>query len=252
MPDDLAALQARFAAGLLAAGDHPAGLFRGDAARAARRFALYRGNLTANWESALGNAYPVIRRMLGDEFFRALAREYGRATPQTEGDLNRFGRHLPGFLDTFAPVADYPYLPDMARLEWALHAAHQAADTPALDAATLSTLDADRLDALRLALHPAATLLRSDWAIDALWQAHQPDGPPWPEALAQPSRLAVCRPRWRAELLCLSPGEYTALAAIADGRTLGEALESAFADDAHFDPAHALPRWLDAGVLILP
>ena len=245
---ELARLQARFAAGLLTAGDDPADLFRGEAARTARRFALYRGNLTANWDRGLGNAYPVLRKLVGDEFFRAMAREFGRATPLVEGDLNHLGADLASFLEQFASLADYPYLPDMARLEWALHQAHYAQDSPALSLAVLAEMDADTLEGLRPHLREPCKLLRSPWAIKDIWQAHQPGGPPWPEDIAQLSHYLVCRPRWRAEVLALSPGEFAALQAIDDGGSLGAALEAATDADPDFDPAPALPRWLQAGI----
>lgn len=245
---ELARLQARFAAGLLTPGDNPAELFRGEPAQAARRFAHYRGNLTANWDKSLGNAYPVLRKLVGKEFFRALAREFGRARPLAEGDLNRFGSELAEFLEGFAPVTDYPYLPDMARLEWALHRAHYGADTPALSWTLLAAMDADTLDGLRMRLRQVCTLLRSPWAIANIWRAHQPAGPPWPEDIAKPSRHLVCRPNWRVEVMPLSPGEFVALEAIAEGATLGAALESATDADPEFDPTAALPRWLQAGI----
>lgn len=258
---DLAALQSRFAAGLLTAGDAPTDLFRdpgaADPHRLARRFALYRGNLTANWDKALASAYPVLKRLVGEEFFRALAREYGRATPLVDGDLNRFGGRLADFLDGFPPVADYPYMPDLARLEWALHRAHWGADTPALDLMEVARLDAERLDALRLRLRELCTLLRSPWAVFAIWQAHQlvhesQASPAWPTDLAQPSWCLVCRPRWRAEVLPLSPGGFAALHAVADGAPLGAALEAGAATETDFDPAGTLPVWLHAGIFAAP
>ncbi|WP_020504862.1 HvfC/BufC N-terminal domain-containing protein [Lamprocystis purpurea] len=244
---ELKQLQARFAAALLAPGGDPGRLFRGAPDLMARRFALYRGNLTANWERALANAYPVIKALVGEEFFRALAREYGRAVPLTEGDLNRFGQLLAGFLEHFPPVADYPYLPDMARLEWGLHQAHYARDTPHLTPQTLAALGIAGLDGLRLALHGACTLVESPWDVLGIRQAHAPSGAPWPEDLAQTSRILVCRPRWRAEVMPLSAGELAALRAIDRGETLGEALEQGGDADPDFDPAQAVPRWLGAG-----
>lgn len=258
---DLAEIQSRFAAGLLTLGEDPIELFRASAGadpqRSMRRFALYRGNLTANWEKALAGAYPVLKRLVGEEFFRALAREYGRAIPLVEGDLNRFGDQLADFLERFPPVADYPYMPDMARLEWALHRAHSAADTPALDLKELAVLDAEGLDGLRLRLREPCTLLGSPWAVFAIWQAHQPvhesqASPAWPKDLAQPSRYLVCRPRWRAEVLPLASGQFTALQAITDGAPLGAALEAGATADTGFDPAAALPAWLQAGVFAAP
>ena len=245
---ELARLQARFAAGLLTAGNDPTELFRGDSARSARRFALYRGNLTANWERSLGNAYPVLRRLVGEAFFRALGREFGRARRLTVGDLNCFGDGLPDFLDSFAPVADFPYVPDMARLEWALHRAHYAADMPALDFATLAAMNANGLDAVQLRLRVPCTLLRSAWDIVGIWQAHQEQTPDWPSDIGQPSHCLVHRPRWRAEVMPLTPGAFSALVTIADGASLGTALEAGAQADECFDPAVALPRWLEAGV----
>ncbi|WP_295434264.1 DUF2063 domain-containing protein [uncultured Thiodictyon sp.] len=244
---ELRQLQDRFAAALLAPGGDPGGLFRGAPDLMARRFALYRGNLTANWERALANAYPVIRTLVGEEFFRALAREYGRAVPLAEGDLNRFGHLLAGFLENFPPVSDYPYLPDMARLEWGLHQAHYALDTPILTPQTLAALGIEGLDGLRLALHGACTLVESPWDVLGIREAHAPTGAPWPADLARTSRALVCRPRWRAELVPLTAGELAVLRAIDQGETLGEALEQGCDADPDFDPAQALPRWLGAG-----
>jgi hypothetical protein len=89
--------------------------------RHGERFGLYRGNLASTWTKALAAAYPVIAQLVGEEFFAALAREYGRAHPSDSGDLNRFGARFEPFLRCFEHVKDLPYLPDMARLEWQLH-----------------------------------------------------------------------------------------------------------------------------------
>lgn len=250
MPD-LKVLQTRFAEALLSPGAYPAGLFSGPSDLAARRFSLYRGNLTANWDRSLGNAYPVLRQLVGADFFRGLAREYGRAVPLAVGDLNRFGGQLPEFLETFEPVSGYPYMPDVARLEWALHRAHYASSSPAASAAALASLDAAALGALRLRLHAACTLLRSPWAVVEIWQAHQPGGER-PGDINTESRALACRPAWRAEPQPLSPGEYAGLEAIASGEELGAALEIAQDAEADFDAAVALPRWLAAGALALP
>ena len=245
---ELEHLQARFAVALLTPGDNPGGLFRGDPGLMARRFALYRGNLTANWEKALANAYPVLRTLVGSEFFRALAREYGRATPLAEGDLNGFGHALADFLEAFPPVSDYPYLPDIARLEWGLHLAHYATGVSTLAPSALATLALDTLDRLRLRLHAACSLVESPWNVLGIWEAHQPDGPPRPEDVATTSRALVCRSQWRAEVMALTAGELVALRAIDEGSPLGGALELAADRDPEFDPAQALPRWLGAGV----
>ncbi|MBY0556645.1 MAG: DUF692 family protein, partial [Burkholderiaceae bacterium] len=99
-------------------------LFKGQ--QTEHRLALYRGNLTVNWSKTLASAYPVVRQLVGDEFFDGLARAYGRAWPSGDPDLNLFGDHFEAFLRSFVHVAELPYLADMAALEWALHRAHYA------------------------------------------------------------------------------------------------------------------------------
>jgi len=101
-------LQADFAAALVepsaAAALAPA--LVGHDARVLDRVALYRGNVSAAWEKALANAYPVVRALVGNEFFGGLARAYGRVHPSVSGDLNRFGARFAEFIDGFGTLAE--------------------------------------------------------------------------------------------------------------------------------------------------
>ncbi|MCB1907835.1 MAG: putative DNA-binding domain-containing protein [Rhodocyclaceae bacterium] len=249
MADGLAAIQRRMADGLLDGGADPVELFRGPPAACARRLALYRGNLTANWQRALAGAYPVLEALVGEEFFRAMAREYGRSHDYRDGDLNRFGAALADFLAGFEPLAGHPYMPDVARLEWALHVAHYGADEAAMSLAELAAIAPQSLVEARVHLHPNVALIASQWAIGRIWQAHQPGaGVTLPSDPRGTSRLIVYRPRWRAECRDAGAGEFAALLALASGECLGDALEQASAAQPDFDPGDAVPRWLEEGL----
>jgi uncharacterized protein (UPF0276 family) len=219
------------------------------AEHAEHRLALYRGNLTATWEKTLAGAYPVVRQLVGEDFFGGLARAYGMQTPSDDGDLNRFGARFADFLAGFSHAADYPYLPDMARLEWALHRAHYAPDAEGLAPQTLAALGAE-VEAARLRLHPAANLLASSWAVVPLWLAHQPDGGDFPGDMRLPSFGAVTRPRWQARVLALDAASHAALAMLAGGGTFGDALDAAFALDEGFDVAAQLQSWLEHALIV--
>jgi hypothetical protein len=241
---------ARFGAGLLQPGAEPLDLFQGGAERAGPRFALYRGNLTANWERCLGNAYPVLRQLVGEEFFLGLAKEYGRRHAATSGNLNAFGEHFAEFLAAFPPAAAYPYFPDVARLEWAVHSAFYSADSFVLTAADLAGLGADAIEHAPVRLRPGHALLASEWAIAELWHAHQsPQARPLPQDLASPCQVLVYRPAWRVQVRPVSPGEGAALALLAGGATLAAALETGLDTDPDFDPGAALQAWLAQGLL---
>ena len=246
--DALAAGQQAFAIALL---DTAATLpsFAGEAVP--QRFALYRGNLSATWRRTLGHAYPVVLALVGEDFFGGLARAYGRQMPADSADLNQFGARFADFLAAFPPVAELPYLPDMARLEWALHLAHYAADAQALAPEALAALHPDQLEARRFTLHPACVLLASDWQVAALWQAHQDGdgGRRFPQEMQSAGWALVCRTRWKAQLLVLDAAAHAALLALQQGQTFGAALDAAFELDPAFDLAAHLRQWLAHAVL---
>ncbi|WP_229427293.1 MNIO family bufferin maturase [Massilia atriviolacea] len=249
----LAETQQRFAQALFDYGSEAGALAQFKGGASADRFGLYRGNLGVTWNKALAAACPVLRQLVGDDFFGALARAYGKAHPSVDADLNRFGAGFAGFLDDFPPVADYPYLPDMARLEWALHRAHYAADAPALGAEALASLTPDAFEQARYALHPACSLIGSRWAVVSLWQAHQPgSGVDFPADMDRPGAALVARPLWKTEVLALSPAHAAALGALAGGYTMGEALDAAFALDEQFDIGAHLAQWIALGILLAP
>ncbi|XGA68492.1 DUF692 family protein [Duganella sp. BuS-21] len=217
---------------------------------AAHRYALYRGNLTETWTKTLAAAYPVVLALLGEEFFGGLARAYGRVHLSDDGDLNRFGAHFATFLRDFPHAADYPYLPDMATLEWQLHRAHYAPQAQVLSAAQLAAIAPDQIEAAVFTLHPAVQLLASPWAVIPLWLAHQPDsGVDFPEDMTTPSHGVVVRPAWRAGVQPLSPASYAALQVLQEGGNFGAALDAAFEHDDNFDVAASLQHWLAHAVL---
>lgn len=245
--DALAAHQQTFGAALLD-GALALPAVKGEAA--GERLGIYRGNLTANWGKALSAAYPVVRQLVGEEFFTGLARAYGKAFASQDPDLNLFGEYFAEFLAGFEHVAEFPYLPDMARLEWALHRSYYAEDAPVLTAADIAGLAPEEVEDLRLALHPATSLVRCDWAVGELWLAHQPSGGAFPDDMARENFALVTRPKWQPRLSMLTEAGYAALSACGLGKTLGEALDAACEIDEGFDVAAQLRQWLEGGVFL--
>lgn len=248
---ELAASQQQFAGALLDAGNAPQVLSQFKGSGNEHRLALYRGNLTATWDKVLSAAYPVVRMLVGEEFFSGLSKAYGSAHPSTSGDLNRFGADFDTFLREFPHVADYPYLTDMAALEWALHRAHYAPAAQGVSAQRLAELSPDQMETARMTLHPACRLLASDWATIQLWQAHQPDsGVAFPDNMTAPSYGIVARPAWKTQVVPLSAAGYSALRTLGEGRDFGAALDAAFDIDEAFDVAGNLQLWLAQALIV--
>ncbi|CAH0274028.1 hypothetical protein SRABI118_03572 [Massilia sp. Bi118] len=213
------------------------------------RLGIYRGNLTSAWRRALANAYPVLRRRLGGDAFDALARAYGRAHPAQDPDLNRFGARLAAFID----AAACPWLPDLARLEWAVHESWYAPDVPAaggdgpLD--VLATLSPQQFEASRAILHPSLRLHASRWATAAIWLAEQPEGPDAPIDTGRPGHALILRARWQVAVREIDAAEFAALARLAEGESFGAAFDAAFDLDEEAPIAAWLDGWLKNGVL---
>jgi hypothetical protein len=72
----------------------------------------------------------ALARILGREAFGALAQHFWHAHPPERGDLGEWGADLPDFIASREQLADVPYLPDSARLDWAVHRATRAVDLP--------------------------------------------------------------------------------------------------------------------------
>ncbi len=256
-------IQSEFAEALFAR-DTP-GFFRGDAGQAQARFARYRGNLIATWEKSLAASYPVLQQLVGEEFFSALTRAYGHAHPSNDGDLNVFGAQFAEFLAQFPPVEQYPYFPDMARLEWALQRAYYADDGAQLNAQAFTSLSPEELDQASLRLQPACTLWHSEWATLAIWQAHQPvascDGDEavgapseikFPDPVRQVCHAVVCRPDWKPKVEALTPASHAWLSQMDAGQPFGVAVDAALALDPAFDLSASLQQCLELQLLQLP
>jgi hypothetical protein len=253
MPE-LLATQHCFGAALAdpARADDAAQLIAGDADRARRRIGIYRGNMIANATTALAAAYPIIGKLVGEEFFDGLARAYCRAHPSLSGDLNECGAQFAEFLAAFPHAQSLPYLCDVARLEWLAHRAHYAADHAPLDTGRLGQIAESAYPTLELKLHPAVSTLESPYPVYRIWEVHQDDycGEITVDLDSGAQRVIVYRPGFRVTVALLSRGELAFLNAIKDGERLGAALENALAADTEFNLGVSLQRWIAANIVV--
>ena len=203
------------------------------------RLQVYRNNFFISLRQALADVYPVVRRLVGEEFFNQLARRFVREYPSRPGNLHEFGREFARFLENLPDLSELPYLPDVAALEWALHEVFHEADGVPFDWATVT--DPENV---KVHLHPAARLIASRYPILAIWEANQAEDPELVDLDAGSEWLIVFRNDLERQILRLTPGEFALLGALAQGMTLGEACEAAVAAQPQIDLGAAMGRFV--------
>jgi hypothetical protein len=217
-------------------GATPAGLVAWNGSDVARRFGVYRNNVLVSLAAVLADGFPVVRQLVGDVFFQAMAQAYLRDDPPRSPVMTEYGDGFADWLSGFEPAAGLPYLADLARLERARVRAYHAADADPLpdDALAQALAEPERLPALRLQPHPSLAVLRSAHAVVSLWAAHQAgDDLAVGEAVAaleldRPEAAVVLRGHDDEVLVLPLPAPDAAFVdALRAGLSLGEALAAA-------------------------
>jgi hypothetical protein len=208
-----------------------AALVRGDGLSASARLGVYRHHIFMSLTAALESTYPVVARLVDPRFFRYAAHEYIRDNP-------------PAGPCRFEPSRHLAYLPDVARLEWAMNVALNAPEATPIDPDALRSQGA-------VALHPSVTLLTSPWPVDALWRANQPNAPePAVDLQAGDVRLRVWRVGDEVVFRALSTAGFAFHDTLARTHHLADAADAALSADPAADLAELLREMLDAEVLV--
>lgn len=229
----------------------PCGLIGPDGKPSAKRFAVYRNNVVVGLTDALRTNFPAVRRIVGEEFFQAMAHDYVVFEPPASPILLDYGAGFANFIAEFEPAASLPYLPDVARLERAWTQAYHAGEAQPLAAEALAKIPDHQIPDARLYIHPSVHVVQSRFPALTIWRLNVDDGAPGPVDLDSGGEDAlVMRPEADVEVRSMPPGAADFLAALAGGATLAEAAKSALRASAHFDLPSNLAALIAAGAFI--
>lgn len=208
----------------------PKGLITPEGEVAERRFAIYRNNVAVSLTEALEAGFPALQTLIGPTRFKALAGIYLRTYPPSDPRLMYFGDKMAELLPTIEPLSPYPYLADVAQLEWAIRRSYHAEDSMAFDPATLGALSPDELSALVLNFAPATRLVTSRYPLHAIWASTQQGGTP--PKTSDPQWVLITRPDYDPQPHPVDPETGAAILQLIEGRPLGVALDALGAPEA--------------------
>jgi len=212
---------------------------------------IYRNNYRGNLHDALAGAYPVIKQLVGDNFFRFMAGKYTDVYPSRSANLHHYGAELATFLTAFAPAQELVYLADVAVLEWTCHVAYFADDIATLDINRLALIPPEQYPELILHIHPACRMVRSRYPVAAIWRAHQPgaDCDFHIDLDSGPCIALVNRQADAVQVEELRENFSAWLQAMQDGISMGAAIDATLARYPDFDLATSLQKLVAQNIL---
>ncbi len=239
----LSAAQKKFKTTML---DHPdalenlpddfATLFVHDDISIDQRLKVYRNNIVGSLTDAIIATFPLLEYLVGKEFLEALARCFVLENPPKQACLNTYGEGLAEFIADFAPAKDFPYLPDIARLEIAMNNAYYAHDDMALSAKDLAAIDPEELSNTTLHFRDSVHLLSSNYPLNDIrdFCLSEPDDDDTLDINTGGTCLMVHRPVLDVVITPLSDADYSMLKNLQD-KALGQSIETTMQVHPDFD-----------------
>lgn len=221
----------------------------------ATRLSIYRNAYRARLIEALQSNYPALSQLLGEAEFNALGGAYVHEHDSHFVNIRYYGHNLPQFLATHPESAGAPLLAELARWEWAITEAFDAADASPIRADALSTIVPEDWSELRFEWHPSVRRPSLAWNAPQIWKALT-SGSDRPEAVCGPSPAAWLM--WRRDLRIffrsLNAAEAQAIEASHSGKSFGELCvllcEHVGEQDASAYAARLLREWIESGLLV--
>jgi Putative DNA-binding domain len=200
----------------------------------------------AGLSNTLANRFPVVRRLLGDAFFKSMVRAYAVADPACSPVMLPLGESFPTFIDHFEPARAIPYLADMARLELARALARRAAVVASLGPDAFAAATLDRLGGMQVRLHPSLSVVASLHPIYSIWHMNRNPLRFTPASPFVSEAVLVSRPRLRVRTCGITHGDAAFIFALKAGYRLADAMSAAVHVVAGARPADTLAMLIGA------
>jgi hypothetical protein len=191
---------------------------------APERRAIHRNNVRSGLIEALSIRYPVVKRLVGDEFFAAMAAEFALRHPPSSPSFIFYGGDFPGFVASFAPASSLSYLADVARLESHWFEAYHAKDAAPLAADAFAALAPEKLADVIFVFHPSLAVVASSFPVASIFASHHGQGSLAAIDMTRPETALIARPDLEVEVTAIAPAFAGFLAALRGGETLASAV----------------------------
>ncbi|MBN49206.1 MAG: hypothetical protein CMN85_06645 [Spongiibacteraceae bacterium] len=185
---------------------------------------IYTSNTKERLVATLEAAFPVCKKVVGNDCFQAMAEEYALQYPSEEKSLYHYGAKFNQFTDliikTNEQFYNVAYLPDLALFEWKMHLSFFQKDRTAFDFDRFANLEQSQLSKIVFTLSPDIYLLETQFPVAIIWELHEINEP-FKKAIIEKGKecYLIERPLYKPTFTHLKRHEFDALTKIEAGFT---------------------------------
>lgn len=192
-----------------------------------QQLAIYQNNNRSALQQTLAQIYPICDKILGRKYFKQIARDYIKKYPSQYYDLNNYGEYFANFLliecQQHDELNDFPYLSDLAQLEWFYHASYFAAAGDLFDLSTFAQLTEIQQAHCSFQLAPHLKYITSNYPILSIWNINQLDTNKQYTLVATAENCCIFRQKNNLiNIVTVETKIYQLLKSIEQGETLNE------------------------------
>tara|TARA_R110002167_G_scaffold5436_3_gene25595 strand:- start:123548 stop:124342 length:795 start_codon:yes stop_codon:yes gene_type:complete len=215
---------------------------------------IYQGSSRANIIQAMKLTYPVIEKLVGEEFFRASCKKYILSHYPKSANMDDYGEEFAEFLACFEPAKQLTYLKNVAQLEWLFHLSSLASDSSPTEWNRLSAVAAGDAMQVKLLLAPSVKLISSPFPIDMIWQMNQPNSAVNKEidltqTVDKQTSLIVFRSRLKTQMLAVTEGEFALLSSFNQQQSLANAIEASIKIESNISIDEAIKKFIELNII---
>jgi hypothetical protein len=214
---------------------------------------IYRRNLFANAQRALGITFPTISQLLDSDVNKDLVLAFLRLCPPDQGDWTQWGESFAHFIAVNQIAHDYAYLPDCAELDWHIHCALHGQDQ-VLDYSSLALLGSAEPENINVILNDNVALIKSRYPIRDIFDAHHHQDEQHRNTAMAQAKIAlkskpeehvvmVFRPEFQPKVTTLTNSEAEFMFCLKARKSLAESLDAV----SHFED-FSFEKWLLAAI----
>ena len=210
------------------------------------RLQAYSNNYQGGLTSFLSITYPQVFAHLGAQYFDFICQAYIARNPMIKNVIDEYGRTFPNYLEKQIPIRKemetFAFLPDMARVDWAVQSSYYSLPRPKFDFDSFAQLRIDQQQNVHFLLAQDIYLINSHWPLEKLWRCHK-DAKELKaiEFKNEKNWVMVERPEVVVNINNISTFSAEYLSTIKQGATLAELVE--------LDP-DLLPQFISSGWII--